>query len=49
MELVRIVTVNDCITIYKASLGGLHQFDNQRLDALDAAMASITRGALRQA
>jgi integrase len=49
VEPVRTVTVHDCITIYKARPGGLHQFDVQRLDELDTAMGSVTLGTLREA
>lgn len=32
----RTVTIKDCIVAYKGRPGGLHPFDVQRLDALDA-------------
>ena len=35
-EPVRALTVRDCITAYRSRPGGLHPFDVQRLDELDA-------------
>jgi integrase len=45
----RTVTIRDCITAYKARPGGLHPFDVQRLDALDADIGGILLTGTREA
>jgi integrase len=43
------VTIKDCITAYKARPGGLHPFDVQRLDALDADLGDTLLTRTREA
>jgi integrase len=45
----RTVTIHDCITAYKARPGGLHPFDVQRLDELDADMGDTLLPGTREA
>jgi integrase len=45
----RTVTIHDCIVAYKARPGGLHPFDVQRLDELDAVMGHVVVSAVREA
>lgn len=45
----RTVTIRDCISSYKARPGGLHPFDVQRLDELDAAIGDRAITAIREA
>lgn len=43
------VTIKDCITAYKARPGGLHPFDVQRLDELDADLGDTLLTGTREA
>ena len=45
----RTVTIRACITAYKARPGGLHPFDLQRLDELDAVMGERAVSTVREA
>ncbi len=45
----RTLTIRDCIAAYKARPGGLHPFDVQRLDDLDASMGGIAVSGTREA
>lgn len=45
----RTCTIGDCIAAYKARPGGLHPFDVQRLDDLDASMGSTSLSETREA
>jgi integrase len=45
----RMVTIGDCITVYKARPGGRHPFDIVRLDELDATIGRIPLSEAREA
>jgi integrase len=45
----RTVTIRDCITAYKARPGGLHPFDFQRLNELDAVIGARAVSVVREA
>lgn len=45
----RTVLIRDCIIAYKARPGGLHPFDVQRLDELDANMGDISLAGMKEA
>jgi hypothetical protein len=44
----RVVTIHDCIAAYRSRPGGLHPFDLQRLDEMDAAMGDTALVLLSQ-
>lgn len=45
----RVITVGDCIAIYRARPGGVHPLDAERLDELAAAMGSVPLTEVREA
>jgi hypothetical protein len=49
VEPVRVITIHDCIARYRSRPGGLHPFDTQRLDELDAAIGTNHLSKAREA
>ena len=49
IELVRVITIHDCIAAYKSRPGKLHPFDVQRLDEFDATIGNRHLPRVREA